>query len=219
MVEVALFDLDGTILDTRDYIYLAFKESFRNEGINITEEQFRQVLGRPLRECYEIIGKLNGFGVSENRYTKLSEYHRWFQKNHEDLAKLFEDVPETLVGLKNDGRRLAIVTARTGSANKLLGTFGINDLFDVVITGDMFENPKPHRQSFLMALEHLNSFPSRAVMVGDTFPDILGGKGVGMRTIGALYGHEGQRIRLAGADAYADSFSQIRQKISELETV
>ncbi|MCL4366439.1 HAD-IA family hydrolase, partial [Patescibacteria group bacterium] len=92
---------------------------------------------------------------------------------------------------------------------KSLKHVGILDYFDIVVGADDVNNPKPHQDHVLAALQKLGVEPENAYMVGDTDHDILAGKSAGVKTIGVTYGWLGQDIKKYKPDYVIDDIEQL----------
>ncbi len=184
-----LFDIDGTLLDTFDFIYGAFEHAFKVHGIPpLTRDEISHLMGGPLTEVYAIMAP--GYDAKA-----LSETHRQFQENNLALAKLFPDTMTVLDRLTKRGMKLAAITTRSIRTSVLsLEENGIAGYFDLVLSAEDVARHKPHPEPIFKALDTLNIEPIHAIMVGDTAADIMAGKNAGTTTVAALYGFGGDRL-------------------------
>lgn len=188
-VRAVLFDVDGTLLDTFDFIYGAFEHAFEVHGVPpMTREEISQLMGGPLEEVY-------GMMAAEFDAKALTETHRTFQTNNLPLAKLFPSTIEVLMALQAREIKIGAVTTRSlRTSVRSLEMTGIAGYFDVIISAEDVQNLKPHPEPLLMALDLLAVSREAAIMVGDTAADIQAGKNAGVRTVAALYGFGGERL-------------------------
>lgn len=200
----AIFDVDGTLLDTRRYIYAAFKHSIStHHGRNPTDEEITRVMGKPLTECYQLI-------TGDEDVQLLTSTHKTFQAENLHLSEPFSNTRSTLERLKAlRVRRGAVSTRTTGYLSKTLELAQIDHLLEVVIGGDHVKRFKPDPEGIFKALEVLKSEPSRTLMVGDTSVDILAGKAAGLITVGVTYGFAGRDINRYNPDYLIDDISEI----------
>ncbi len=189
-IRAVLFDIDGTLLDTFDYIYGAFEHTFDVYGIaRLPREEISQLMGGPLEEVYAKMAP--GYTAAS-----LAETHRQFQEDNIHLAKLFPDTRNVLDALKHHGLKLAAITTRSNRTSILsLEQNGIADYLDVVVSLEDVVRHKPDPEPLFKALQNLNILPSGAIMIGDTAADIMAGKNAGTKTVAALYGFGGERLR------------------------
>jgi len=202
--DAVLFDIDGTILNTGQYIFQAYKHTFAMHfKKEITWDEVVPVLGLPFAKCYRILTNLE-----EVDY--LMECHHRYQSQNPQLVKIYENSKETLEKLKKAGVAIAAVTSHTGNLLKRnLKIAGVEKYFKVMVTPDHVKNPKPDPESIIKALEILGIKSERAVFVGDSPADIMAGRSAGVKTIAAMYGFHGKRLLKLKPDYAIDDISQI----------
>ena len=101
----------------------------------------------------------------------------------------------TLQLLKKAGLKMAIVsTKRNDVIMKGLNLLDADGVFDVVIGLDDVTNTKPHPEPILLALEKLGVEKEEALMIGDNYHDIEGGKNAGVRTAGVAWSAKGEEF-------------------------
>jgi pyrophosphatase PpaX len=199
-----LFDLDGTILDTKDFILSAFEHSLLYHGFPIpSREIIAKYVGLPFDQCYYHLTK----EVDTKRFHAA---HRDFQIKNPHLCNLFPKAKETLDVLKNKGYKMGVVTSRYKiTVVESLRRVGLENFFDVVIFGNDFVNLKPHPEPVLKAIEKINVTPIESVMIGDTDTDIEAGKNAGTKTVRATYGLNTERLYETEPDIIIDNISDI----------
>lgn len=198
-----IFDVDGTLIDTQNYIVSAFQHVIVENNLeNKSPEWLRLLIGMPLVKIYET---LSGSRSAEE-IERLCTQHVNFQKEKVHLVREYPYVRETLVQLRSRGVAMGIFTSRRSpSVRPTLQHTRIDSFFDVIITGEQVQNGKPHPEGLLKALCALNVEPVNAYMVGDTDLDIMVGKGAGAKTIGVSWGMRGLDVYAYGADYVIDS--------------
>lgn len=204
MVKTVLFDLDGTLLDTKEAIQGAFAFALASQSIPYpTNMDFSPAMGKALRAAYDALAP--GYNIE-----LLAAAHNEFQQKNIHLIKPFPHVEETLTRLQNAGTRLAVVTSRRRpSTLENLSFTGLAPYFEVIVTGSDVEYHKPHPEVVQRALELLGTQKENAFIVGDTPADIGAGKNAGIKTIGVLYGHRADIIAESEPDHLVNSFSEI----------
>ncbi len=188
-VDAVLFDIDGTLLNTFDFIYGAFEHAFEVHAIDaLSRRDISQLMGGPLEEVY-------GTMAPKHDPAALAETHRNFQTNNLHLASLFPATLEVLEELKNRKLKIGAITTRSlRTSIRSLETTGIAHFFDVVISAEDVVRHKPDPEPILKGLAAMGISTADAVMVGDTAADILAGKNSGTRTVAALYGFGGESL-------------------------
>ncbi len=204
MKKAILFDVDGTLLDTYNFVFDAVKytTAFYNHSYP-SDINIKTALGKPLLEFYQTL-------IPEGNMIELSETHKQFQQENFHLVKPFKATKEVLKTLKDKGFLLAGVSNRLGySLVYSLKVTKVARFFDVVVSADDVKNPKPHKEHVLTALGKLGVEPINAYMVGDTGDDILAGKNAGVKTVGVTYGFLGKDIAQYNPDFIIDDIEEL----------
>lgn len=203
-IQAILFDVDGTLLDTNEFIFQAFEHTITTQGFTSqTREQIRNVIGKNLEDCYTLL-------TGCTHPADLVEAHRAFQENNYHLSTPFQNTIETLTKLKESGFKIAVITTRFKRTSiQTLANAKILEFFDLVLSGDDVKNLKPHPESLEKALEFFDIAPQQAAMVGDTHVDVLAGKNAGTKTIGVTYGFGGEKIKEHNPDFVVEDIADI----------
>lgn len=191
-INALLFDFDGTLLDTNELIIQTFLAVLGEHFPGRFErEDILHFIGPSLEQTFT--------SIDPERVTELAEQYRAINKQlHDELVTEYDGVAETLRLLKARGLKMAIVSTKRGANIKRgLKLMGIEDVFDHIISMDEVSNPKPDPEPILLALEKLEASKDEALMIGDNFHDIEGGKNAGVRTAGVAWSIKGEAF-LAG---------------------
>lgn len=185
-IKAILLDIDGTILDTSEFIYQATEYALAHEGYTpISRSKISEAMGMSFEEFYFFL-----VGRRDVDTTPLQVAHGTFQLEHMDLSFPFPNAQETLSTLKKRGYKIAAVTNRVRKT--LMPTLSLANLtqyFDAIIAGDDTPEVKPSPVHVETALRAVGVNASQAVMVGDTDVDMKAGTAAGVKTVRALYGH------------------------------
>ena len=203
-----MLDADGTILDSKEWLRESFSRTAKELGFfDSAEDKLDGLLtGKPLRDRYM---ELTPAGIDIDRCIRVHVVH---QAELMDMIEPFEGVPETLAILSGRGIALAVVSSRRSRAPlvEVLRKYNLEQFFQEVICLEDVENAKPHPESILLAMKRLGVLKrAKVFMVGDAVVDIEAGKQAGVRTVGALYGFEPERLSEAGADYYINSSPEV----------
>ena len=203
-LSAVLFDVDGTLLDTTEFIYGGFDHTLAAHGHAPTERTaYARVMGKPLDVCYIELAP-GGDPVL------LCETHRVWQADNLHLSVAFPEADAVLRRLRDAGLRLAAITSRSRRTSvRTLELAGLAGYLDLVLSAEDAGAIKPDPAPLLLALERLGVPPAAAVMVGDTDADILAGKAAGVRTVGVTYGFHGPDVAAAGPDATIDRLDEL----------
>lgn len=168
---IAVFDLDGTLIDSAPDIHAAGNAVLAAEGLApITLEQARSFIGNGARVFVE---RLERAAAGGNEAVRTDRMHRLFLHEYEtahSLTQVYPGVEAALQGLRGAGWRLGLCTNKPHSpAMAVLTHLGWTDLFDTVIGGDSLPQIKPDPAPLRAVLTALGTGP--AVYVGDSEVD------------------------------------------------
>lgn len=204
-IRAVIFDADGTLLDTREFILRAFEHVLSTSGYALPRrEVIAATVGRSLTECYEIL-------VPGGDAEALRDMHIAFQQDNFHLIDSYEGVILTLDTLRQNKMKIGILSTRLGTLVATLEHVGIRDHCDAIVGGKDVKNVKPDPEGLFKILRMLDADASHAAMIGDTVQDIGAGKNAGVAlTIGVTHGF-GKRDALeeAGADHIVDRIPDI----------
>jgi phosphoglycolate phosphatase len=211
-----LCDLDGTLVDSRQDIAVAFQHAWRNVvgGIPPTATAIALHIGKPLAKMViELGGTLSPALLS----AFLTSYRMMFAKQDAALTCLYPDVISTLQSLSRF--QLAIFTTKEArQAEIVLQKLCLTGFFQHVQGVSHGMLPKPAPDVVMAALAELDCPPSRALIVGDTPADVLAGKAAGARTCAVTYGFSTREGLLRCAPDYMiESFGELLNLVQELE--
>lgn len=199
-----LFDLDGTVLDTREFILAALEYSLAKHGYTVPERLvLSKFVGRPL---YEIYGSI----IGSEEVDSLLAAHREFQQANFHLSKPYPHTLETLTELRRQGFRMGIVTSRAkAGVLETMKQGGVHDLFDAVVGGDEVPFMKPDPGHVMKALELIGSEPARALMIGDSHIDVEAGNNAGVRTVRGTYGFNTEQLHDPEPDFFIEDIKDL----------
>lgn len=210
--DTIFFDFDGTIADSIEGCVNAVRHMFSCIGMEENDERRLQAFVGPpvrhhLKECYGFDDK-----KIDEAYAHFSAYYR---SKGLKQCRLFPGIEDALKRIKASGKTLYIATSKQESmAHHLMGVFGLTEYFDKIFGADHENGISNKAQVLQNAIERLGDMPRNAVMVGDRYHDIEGGKAMGLDTIGVLYGYgDEEELTKAGSDYLADSIDDLVQML------
>ncbi|MBB6439501.1 HAD family hydrolase [Streptomyces candidus] len=219
MRHLAVFDLDGTLVDTPRAIVETFSAAFASLGEPVPDSAaIRATIGIPLERAF---GSLLGVDP-EDPYVRrgIEQYQLHFRELILPRASelLYPGVEPGLRRLHAQGVALAVATNKFhASADALLRAAGLRELFAQVVGADDVSNHKPHPESGLLILRTLDIPADRAVMVGDTTHDLLMANAAGLRSVAVTYGiHSPEELATAAPTWTAHTFDEV---VTHLEAV
>jgi HAD superfamily hydrolase (TIGR01509 family) len=212
VTHVAMFDLDGTLVDSPRAIVEAFAVAFEAMGLEPRDpDDVRATIGLPLEQAF---GKLLGVPQDDPRAAEgVAHYQEAFRSVILPRARslVFPGVAEGLAALRRAGVVVTVATSKFhASADALLTAAGLRHHIAVLVGADDVTHPKPHPEPGLLILERLGARPGHAVMVGDTTHDLRMAEAAGVTSVAVTYGvHERAELEAAGPAYVADTFPQV----------
>lgn len=202
-ISVLLFDWDGTLVDSAKSSFLTFQKSLQDVGVDFTREHFEEHFTPDWYRMYEAVG------LEADRWLLADKL--WKEYYPSEPYTLVEGAHDTLMGLRERGYRLGVVTS--GSEWRLqpeIKEFGLTRVFDVVICNEHVQQRKPHPEGLLLACERMGCEPFACAYVGDVPEDIVAGKGAQMHTIGVRSGYPTtRRLPESQPDLLLDTISDL----------
>lgn len=181
-----IFDLDGVIVDTAKYHYLAWKKLANELGFEFTEEQNEMFKGVSRKRCLEIlldIGKVNA--TQEQFDTWMVEKNKDYLEYIEnmDASEILPDVTKILKFLKAREVPIALGSA-SKNAKPILEKVGLLSYFDLIVDGNSVTKAKPDPEVFLIAARSLGISAKDCVVFEDAVAGIEAANNAGMISIG-----------------------------------
>ena len=218
MNRLALFDCDGTLVDSQANICLVMEECFERAGLPAPpRERTRRIVGLSLVEAMRAMLP----EAEPALHLALAEdYKTAFQRlRGRGLVEepLFEGVAELLDTLEEDGWLLGVATGKSDRGLALcLEGHGLSRRFVTLQTADRHPS-KPHPSMAQAALAETGAAPHLSLMIGDTSYDMAMAKAAGMTAIGVAWGyHDRAELLSAGADFIAGTPADIAEFVKEL---
>ncbi len=185
MLKAALFDFDGTLVDTTELIYQSLRHAAGEVlGREIPRETLMANVGQPLPRQMELID-------AERAETLLESYRLHNDEHHDVLIGEFPGVERNLARLRASGLRVAVVTSkRRFYVTMALETFpGLGEVVDRFVTMENTAEHKPHPAPLLKGLEFLGNVPpEEAAYVGDSPFDVAAAKAAGITSVAVSWG-------------------------------
>lgn len=201
-----IFDLDGVIVDTAKYHYLAWKNLANQLGFEFTKEQNELFKGVSRKRCLEILLEIG------NREATQEEFDTWMVEKNVDYLKYIEnmdaseilpDVPRVLEFLKENNIPIALGSA-SKNAQPILEKVGLLHYFDAIVDGNNVTKAKPDPEVFLLAAKQLNVLPEECVVFEDAVAGVQAANAAKMMSIGI-----GDKNVLAEAQLIYTDFTEI----------
>jgi len=188
VIRAAIFDLDGTLVDSNELHVLAWQETFRHFGKEIPLERLREQIGKGGDQYLPVFlteMEMRKFGKEVDEYRG-----KIFKKKYLRQVRPFPKVRELFERVRSDGKKIAL--ASSGKEDEVRHhekLAGIEGLVDSMTTADQVVHSKPKPDVFSAALHTLGSLPPHeAIAIGDTPYDVEAAKKIDLPIIGVLCG-------------------------------
>ncbi len=213
MVKLAVFDCDGTLIDSQANILRAMGQCFARAGLDTPPDHaIRRVVGLSLVESMQVLLP----GAAPDLHASLAQDYKYaFQRLRADRSldpePLYDGIADLLDTLRDSGWLLGVATGKSDRGLALaLAHHGLAGHFITLQTADRHPS-KPHPAMLQAALAEAGAAPDEAVIIGDTVFDIAMGANAGVRAIGVDWGyHDAEELVEAGAVAVALNAYELR---------
>jgi phosphoglycolate phosphatase len=205
---LALFDCDGTLVDSQDNICRSVEKAFAGVGLVAPDRTaIRRIVGLSLVEAMEMLlpdaeSKLHQALADDYK----AAFFRMRTSGAMSAEPLYDGILDVLDHLAADGWMLGVATGKSdrGLAH-ILAHHGIAAHFITLQTADRHPS-KPHPSMIETAIADAGATPETTVMIGDTSYDMLMARAAGTRALGVAWGyHPADELTAAGAHAVADT--------------
>jgi len=181
-----IFDLDGVIVDTAKYHYLAWKKLANELGFEFTKEQNEMFKGVSRKRCLEILLDIGNITASQEQFDtwmvdKNVDYLAYIENM--DESEVLPDVPRVLSYLKDNNIPIALGSA-SKNARPILEKVKLLSFFDSIVDGNNVTKAKPDPEVFLIAAENLGVQPSKCIVFEDAVAGIQAANAARMISIG-----------------------------------
>jgi len=203
---VVLFDLDGTVIDSGAIILASMRHAAKEVlGVDPGDEVLTAAVGGPGLEAQMR-------ALAPDRVEELITVYRAHNEPLHDELVCCPGMDDLLVRLRDEGRRLGIVTAKRRATVALaFNVLPIERLFEAVVTSDDTKRHKPHPAPLLLAAERMDASPKDCAYVGDSTFDIRAARAAGMFAVAVTWGgiHERTKLEAEHPDAIVDSAEEL----------
>jgi pyrophosphatase PpaX len=203
---VVLFDLDGTVIDSGAIILASMRHAVREVlGADPPDEELMAAVGGPGLEAQM-------HALAPDRVEDLVTVYRAHNEPLHDGLVCCAGMDDVLVRLKDEGRRLGIVTAKRRATVELaFARVPLAHLFETVVGGDETQRQKPDPEPLLLALRRMDADPGEAAYVGDAPFDVQAARAAGLFSVAVTWGgiHVRERLEAQEPDVIVDSPTEL----------
>lgn len=195
--DTVLFDLDGTLLNTKELIDRSFIHTFEHfrPTLRLSDEELDSFFGPSLKQTF------SRYSDDETEIAEMIAYYRSFNvEAHDEMVTAFPGAKALIRTLSKKGYHVGVVSSKKKDlVEHGLDLFGMLPYMEIIIGEEEVTHPKPDPEGIKMALAACGS--KKALYVGDGVGDIEAGKAAGIDTVGVLYSKRKEQI-LAASPTY-----------------
>lgn len=210
MQKAALWDMDGTLVDTAEQHFAAWRDVCREEGLEFSQADFSATFGQ---RNPEIIARLFGdrYGPAESETLAERKEARYRELARTGVA-LLPGVAALMEGLHRAGWRQAIgSSAPRANLDLILELTGLDRYLGAVVGGGDVRRGKPDPEVFLLGAERLGVVATRCVVFEDAPAGVEAARAAGMRCIAVRFAahHPAEKLSAAGADHVVATLAEV----------
>nr|VFJ63730.1 MAG: phosphoglycolate phosphatase [Candidatus Kentron sp. FW] len=214
MPKLAVFDLDGTLIDSVPDLARSADEMLRRIGMEPHgEAKVREWIGNGVERLARraLTCEMDGEPDEALFARAYPLFLECYERYNGDHSTIYPGVPEALDFFAGQGIPMACVTNKFSRfTGALLRRSGLYERFGMVLSGNSLSRKKPDPMPLLHVAKHFGVAPSDALLVGDSVSDVKAARAAGFRIICVTYGYNhGLDIRTAEPDAVVDSLGEL----------
>ena len=216
--DLVMFDLDGTLVETAPEIMDAVNDTLSHFNLPlVAQQQVNDWIGHgTLALLIQAVAFASGRSMAQVRSSDLlaqmtDEYNQFYQRRCGTRSQLYPQVRETLVALRGQGIKLAVVTNKESHYTRIvMDVQQLGPLIDLVVCGDTLQTKKPAPDGVLHCLAQFGVAAGRALFVGDSSIDAATARNAGVAVWLLPYGYNmGQPIEACAPDRIIDDCSAL----------
>lgn len=208
-IKACLFDLDGVIVDTAKYHFIAWKRLANHLGIDFSIAENEKLKGISRTDSLKLILDWGGIKITDNEILELATLkNTWYLELIEEMQEdeILPGVVDFLQSLKADHIKIGLGSASKNSET-ILKKINLLDEFDVIIDGTKVAQSKPNPEVFLKGAEALQVLPENCLVFEDAISGVEAALNGGMRVVGI-----GESEILNKADFVVEGFENLDWK-------
>lgn len=164
MIKGFFFDLDGTLVDTHQANFEAYKRALQDFDVNITFEQFKRTIGMQARDFLPLLAP----NLDVLYFDQIAEKKAQYYKELAHMTILNERLVAFLGTINTQHVTALITTAKQRNATVILEHHNLKQYFDIVVTANDVSHSKPHPEPYLLGLKKTGLQPSEVIAFEDS---------------------------------------------------
>ncbi|MGH9493597.1 MAG: HAD family hydrolase [Candidatus Sulfotelmatobacter sp.] len=218
-IQLVIFDLDGTLIDSRLDLVHSVNAALRHIGRDpLPDDVIASYVGDGAPVLIQ--RALGGEQVDEAVIRKGLEFFLSYYREHKlDHTTVYDGIKEALASIQQSGngspRKMAVLSNKPVNPSRaIVEALGLGPFFSQVYGGNSFATKKPDPEGARKLLHENNVRPEHAVIVGDSHVDVETGRNAGMWTIGVNYGFAPHSLEDSPGDVMVDNPHELAEIFS-----
>ncbi len=205
-INTVIFDMDGVIVDGMPYHIKSWKEALSTIDMSVSDLDIYLMEGMTGRETMEIFVKKSNISISDETADKVIKLKR---KIFNDIftVTLIKGIKNFLLELKDRQYNLALVTGTRLEVVKKVLQVGLENIFEVIVTGEMVNKGKPNPEPYLKAVDELKATKEDCIVIENAPAGITSAKGAGLTCFA---------VQTSLSEEYLQDADKIFQNIDEV---
>lgn len=206
-IKGVIFDMDGVIVDSEEFILQAARAMFEEQGLKISDEDFAPFVGTGEKNCIRGIAREYGHDIDVDQAQRRTYdiYLAMIKGKLKPIAGVIKFIEDCKTN------KLKIAVASSAESRKVEGNLAeVNlspDIFDTIITGELVENKKPSPEIFLLAAERIGVEPSNCLVIEDAVSGVKAAKAAGALCLAITSSFSEEELQ--GADYFANDLVDV----------
>ena len=178
-INTVIFDMDGVIVDGMPYHIKSWKEALSTIDMSVSDLEIYLMEGMTGRETMEIFVKKSNISISDETADKIIKLKR---KIFNDIftVTLIKGIKDFLLELKDRQYNLALVTGTRLEVVKKVLQVGLENIFKVIVTGEMVNKGKPNPEPYLKAVDELKATTEDCIVIENAPAGVTSAKNAGL---------------------------------------
>lgn len=218
VVDLLIFDLDGTLIDSATD--LANSVNATREWMGLPALEHDAVASYVGNGAPVLVRRALGPEASEADVDRaLKHFLEHYEEHKLDFTRAYDGIPELLAALDREDVRMAVLTNKpVRISGRILEGLGLRDYFVRVYGGNSFEQKKPDPIGVQTLLHELQIEPESAMLVGDSAVDVKTARNAGIRCIGVTWGLQPESLEADPPDMMVNRPEEIMRAVTEERT-
>ena len=211
-VDLIIFDLDGTLIDSKDDIAMCVNYTLKDLGLPTKEPKV--IYGYVGDGVRRLLQQAVGEGNQEQFKKAMKIFRDHYLAHLLDATRFYPGVEDVLDHFK-DKKKAVVTNKPIEYTEKIIDGLKVRDRFDLIVGGDGMNNLKPHPEMLHRVLEELKVRKDRVVMVGDGINDVLAARAAGIPVCAVGYGlGDLGRLKKAEPDFFCERIEELKNLFS-----